>query len=129
GFMRPMALWVYSVNQRLPSGPAAMPAGVAPNGGQLDGVQMPLVISVTTPATVTCAILLPRSSVNHRLPSDHAVMKVGSAKSLMPKLYSVTTPSVVICATWLMPKLMLCSVNQRLPSGPAAIAKGRAPGV
>ncbi len=72
--------------------------------------------SVTTPTGVIRPIRLPRSSVNHRLPSGPAVMKKGSENAVMPVPNSVTTPAGVIFATRLMSKLRLRSVNHRLPS-------------
>ena len=59
-----------SVNQRLPSGPAAMPSGA------LLAV-VPVENSVTAPAGVIRPIWLPTSSVNQRLPSGPAAMPYG----------------------------------------------------
>ena len=51
--IRPILLPLYSVNQRLPSGPAAIPYGRLPAVGTGN--------SVTTPAVVIRPILLPTS--------------------------------------------------------------------
>jgi hypothetical protein len=56
-----------SVNQRAPSGPAAMPLGWLPSSGTGN--------SVTTPAVVIRPILLLSSSVNQRSPSGPAAMR------------------------------------------------------
>ena len=63
--IRPIWLPVFSVNQRLPSGPAVMPFG------PLLAV-MPVENSVTMPAGVIRPIRLPVYSVNQRLPSGPA---------------------------------------------------------
>src|SRR5439155_11753671 len=54
-----------------------------------------------------------------------AVIPAGPLSAVMPARYSVTTPAGVIFAT-LPPSN---SVNQRLPSGPAAISLGLLPAV
>ena len=87
--IRPILLAPFSVNQRLPSGPAVMP-------------KMPLLAvgienSVTTPAVVIRPIWLALSSVNQRLPSGPAAIPPGL---LTPVGIgnSVTTPAGVIRA-------------------------------
>ena len=65
----PILLPLYSVNQRLPSGPAVMPSG------ELEPVG--IVYSVNDPPVVTLPILLPLYSVNHSLPSGPCVMAYG----------------------------------------------------
>lgn len=69
-----------------------MPTGLAPNGGQIAGVQMPALNSVTLPVGVICATRLIASSVNHTFPSGPIAMKVGTADALMPKANSVMAP-------------------------------------
>src|SRR2546430_12340355 len=70
-------------------------------------------------------------SGNHRLPAGPVAMaggrRVGGVwlAALVPaggagRVYRVSTPRVVILAIWLAPGM----VNQRLPSGPAAISCG-----
>src|SRR5262245_29542475 len=107
GRRRPILLREKSVNQRLPSGLAAIPSGPGrPTGGSENFVM--------TPAGVIRPILSPLNSVNQRLPSGPAVMPVGEEN--VGRGNSVKTPAGVI-------RLILsCSVNQRLPSGPAAMA-------
>ena len=78
----------YSVNQRLPSGPAAIPAG------PLFGV-MPAENSVTTPAGVIRPIRFPLYSVNQRLPSGPAAIPAGPLPAVMPAENSVI---VTACA-------------------------------
>ena len=110
--MRPIWLPLDSVNQRLPSGPAAIPKG--------SPLAVGIANSVMTPAVVIRPILEEerpeRRSVNQRLPSGPTAiasiwaLAVGTANSVM-------TPAVVIRPI-LLP---LYSVNQRAPSGPAVI--------
>jgi hypothetical protein len=67
GVIRPILLPVASVNQRLPSGPAAIPFGLLPP-------EMPVENSVTAPLGVIRPILLELNSVNQRLPSGPAAI-------------------------------------------------------
>src|SRR2546425_8138075 len=69
--------------------------------------------SVTTPAGVICAILLPKNSVNQRLPSRPAVMAKGPLSLMRSEANSVITPAEVI-----RPMTPETSANQILPSGP-----------
>src|SRR5262249_38418381 len=62
----PILLPLDSANQRLPSGPAAIPLG------ELSAVGIPN--SLTLPVTVIRPMLFPSISVNQRLPSDAAVI-------------------------------------------------------
>src|SRR5579871_6106538 len=66
--MRPILLSLFSVNQRLPSGPAAISSGWL-LGGSAN--------SVTAPLGVMRPISLTPTSVNQRLPSGPAVMAPG----------------------------------------------------
>src|SRR5436309_1598017 len=66
GVIRPILPAVDSVNQRAPSGPAAMPPGLLLAVGTVN--------SVMTPAGVIRPILLPMVSVNQRFPSGPATM-------------------------------------------------------
>ena len=75
------------MNQRLPSGPAAMPPGALSAVG--------IGNSVTTPAVVIRPILLPSASVNQRLPSGPAAMPDGRLLAVGIG-NSVMTPAVVI---------------------------------
>src|SRR4030095_6398112 len=98
-----------SVNQRLPSGPAAIPIGLSVGREN----------SVMTPAGVIRPILLSRNAVTQRLPSVPVVISQapvwgGGMEN------SVMAPAVVIRPIWLAAN----SVNQRLPSGPAEIPHG-----
>src|SRR5216117_3911512 len=108
---RPMLFPPSSTNQRLPSGPAAMPKRgllVAVRGNS--SIWPPGVIRPTS---------FPVVSVNQRLPSGPTVMprgpplRVGIGNSVM-------TPRGVIRPILFPPS----SVNQRLPSGPAVMDLG-----
>src|SRR5438552_18587682 len=80
GLIPPIFLAPRSVNQRLPSGPATMPPGIAPTARGN---------SLIAPLGEMRPILFPASSVNHRFPSGPAVMLpgallvVGTANSTM----------------------------------------------
>src|SRR5437660_1682272 len=65
GVIRPILFTVYSVNQRLPSGPDAMSPDELPLGMRN---------SVTTPLGVSRPIVLALSSVNQRVPSGSEVI-------------------------------------------------------
>ena len=67
--MRPMLLPVNSVNQRFPSGPAAMPKGSRPATESGN--------SVMAPEGLIRPTLLPMYSANQRFPSDPVVMPSG----------------------------------------------------
>lgn len=71
-----------SVNQRLPSGPAAIPNGLLVLG---------TVYSVKTPAVVTLATLF-KNSANHRFPSGPDAMLSGTLA--VGAAYSVISPTV-----------------------------------
>src|ERR1700682_6518735 len=81
---------ILSVNQRLPSGPAAIPDGLA--------LAVGTGYSVTTPAVVTLATLLPRDWVSQRLPPRPAAMPAGKLL-VVGTGYSVMTPAGVTLAT------------------------------
>src|SRR5438093_233709 len=107
---RPMLFPPSSTNQRLPSGPAAMPKRgllVAVRGNS--SIWPPGVIRPTS---------FPVVSVNQRLPAGPAVMPAGPLS--MESENSVTSPAVVILP--ILPALF--SVNQRAPSGPDVIVAG-----
>ena len=70
-FMQPILLPSYSVNQRLPSGPATMLSGELPAVGTENSLINPLV--------EMRPILLARRSVNQRFPSGPTVMSHGWA--------------------------------------------------
>ena len=116
--IRPIWCVAPSVNQRLPSGPAAIPRGPLKAVG--------IVNSVTAPAVVIRPILLvlpPLNSTNQRLSSGP------NAKPKEPLIEgmgnSVMTPLGVTRA--ILPPLS--SANQTLPSGPATIPRGSLIGV
>ncbi len=111
--IRPILLALLSVNQRLPSDPAAMAFGP---------LAAPIENSVMTPAVVIRPILLPLLSVNQRFPSGPAAMPYGKLPAV--GIVNSVTPPVVVIRPILLPAL---SVNQRLPSGPAAIPMGLLP--
>ena len=87
--IRPRTLAVFSVNQRLPSGPATMSKGQRP--------AMPSENSEITPLVVIRPILLEPFSVNQRLPSGPRAMPQGMA-NLVGTANSVIEPPVVIRA-------------------------------
>jgi hypothetical protein len=97
--IRPIRAGAGSVNQRLPSGPAAMPFPLLPGN------------SVMAPAAVMRAIPT-LSPVNQRLPSAPPAMPLAPLAG-----NSVMTPAVVIRPI-LLPE---SSVNHRFPSAPAAM--------
>jgi hypothetical protein len=105
---RPMLL-ANSVNHMAPSGPAAIPNGMAPNVGTGN--------SVMTPEVVIRPIWSPAPSVNHELPSGPAVIPMTSSPVVGN---SVRTPEVLIRPILLAP----FSVNHRDPSVPAAMPQG-----
>ncbi len=117
GVMRPMRPgFAFSVNQRLPSGPAVMSVGwellVSPAAAPK---------TVATPAGVMRPIPPGSlSSVYQRLPSGPAAMLVGSL-SVTPVGNSVMTPAGVMRP---MRPGFDFSVNQRAPSGPAVMSVG-----
>ena len=74
---------------------------------------------MTTPAGVICAILLPKNSVNQRLPSRPAVMAKGPLSLMRSEANSVITPAEVI-----RPMTPETSANQILPSGPTVMPRG-----
>src|SRR5260370_26462586 len=84
---RPILEASCSTNQRLPSGPAAIPPGKLLAVGTEN--------SVTAPAVLIPPILLPFSSVNQRLPSGPAAIPFGLLLGVGTE-NSLTTPPVVI---------------------------------
>src|SRR3954470_16927972 len=75
--IRPMRLTPYSANQRLPSGPAAIPHGALL-------AEMPVENSVIWPLGVIRPTRLPLPSVNQRLPSGPAAIVYGPLLAVMP---------------------------------------------
>ena len=67
--IRPILLPAFSVNQRLPSGPAVICCGALAAVG--------MTYSVTTPLVVIWPMVLPLASVNQRLPLGPAVIPYG----------------------------------------------------
>src|SRR6516165_10680873 len=115
--MRPIWPAVFSVNHRLPSGPAVIPKGPLLAVGMGNSVMVPLV--------VMRPIWPMFWSVNHRWPSGPAVIPTGPLFCvLLPcpelTLNSVMVPLVVMRPIWPVSP----SVNQRLPSGPDVMKKG-----
>src|SRR5256885_787083 len=88
----PTLFTVPSVNQRFPSGPAAIPEG------KLSAVG--IAYSVKTPDVVTFPISFPPAllSVNQRFPSDPAAMLPGTLLAV-GREYSVKPPELVTLAT------------------------------
>src|SRR5215813_8410574 len=107
--IRPILLPSYSVNQRLPSGPAVIPLSWLASVRTSNSVSVPL--------GVIYPILLP--AVNQRLPSGPAVIPLSRLASV-GTANSVSVPLGVIRPI-LLPSY---SVNQRLPSGPPVIPDG-----
>src|SRR5262249_19243622 len=104
GTISPILLVPYSVNQRLPLDPVAIPRGWLPDAREN---------SVNEPPVVILPILFEAFSVNQRAPSGPVVIDCGPEFEV-GMLNSVTVPDVVI-----RPILLLVfSVNQTLPSGP-----------
>ncbi len=91
--IRPILPEPFSVNQRLPSGPAVIPQGRADAVGTAN--------SVIDPPGVIRAILSVPASVTQRLPSEPVVIRVGRLPAL--KLYVVIVPLGVIWPTTLVP--------------------------
>src|SRR5579871_2931586 len=120
GVRRPIAPVVLSVNQRLPSVPAAIPLGRPPGTGEGNsvtcppGVMRPIALPVQEPGAPS------KHSVNQRFLSGPTV--IPSAEPAVGIGNSVICPPGVI-----RPTLLLVSVNQRLPSGPAVILVGPLP--
>jgi hypothetical protein len=93
GVMRPILFPVNSVNQRLPSGPRAMPSGDPAYGNSVivpEGVMVPMCVN----------------SVNQRFPSGPVVI---ASRFELP-------------GRGVMVPMCVNSVNQRFPSGPVVIA-------
>src|ERR1700686_2674751 len=89
GVIRPTVEFSGSVNQRLPSGPAAIEVRLMSQIGGGSGN------SVTTPAGVIRPICPALDSVNQMFPSGPAAMKSGLLAGVGIE-NSVTTPRVVI---------------------------------
>ena len=100
-----------SVNQRLPSGPAAIPRGML--AGPIPGEN-----SVITPPGVMRPMRLPANSVNQRVPSGPAVIPSGCP--LAGNSFAVARTGAIRPI-----RLGASSVNQRPPSGPGVISAGR----
>src|SRR6266446_4575237 len=101
------------VNQRFPSGPAAIPKIPVP--GAVNSVMAPEVVHRPT---LTPGAPAPPSA-NQRFPSGPVVISTG------PELAVGTVNSVITPAVVHLPILfVLTSVNQRFPSGPDVIPVG-----
>src|SRR5258706_14523531 len=109
--MRPTLLTDFSVNQRLPSGPAVIPAGSAFGDG--------IGYSDTPPVGVTRPIaFVTPGSVNQRLPSAPAAMLNGRPAEGIPN-------SVIVPVGAMRPMAMAAgAATETLPSGPPAMAHG-----
>src|SRR6516165_6739359 len=101
--IRPTLLPASSVNQRLPSTPAAMPKGML--------LWVGMGYSVTAPAGVTRPTLLPANSVNQRLPSGPAVIPSGW---LLGVGIVDSAETNGLAGSTLTTRLLLAAVNQRL---------------
>src|SRR5947209_6088881 len=105
--------WPLSANHMFPSGPAVMPVAKAPKVMVANSVTIPA--GVIRPMRETLSP--PPLSVNHMFPSGPLAIPFGPEAGVMPLANSVITPAGVTRPI----RLALPSVNQRLPSGPAAI--------
>src|SRR5260221_2846211 len=113
-------LSVSSVNQRLPSDPAAMSFSWLIPVGRGNWVMVPLGLMGPILLPISSGVLVPNPlkfvSVNQRLPSGPAAMSFGWLLAVGTG-NSVMVPLGLMRPIWLPP----CSVNQRLLSGPAVI--------
>src|SRR5438045_1985418 len=101
----------------LPSGPAVMSVGWLAAVGTA--------YSVTVLAESMRAILLPLSSVNHRLPSAPFVMSVGALLAVMPVPVSViVSDSPYIGRLPILSLVAADSANRTAPHGPAVMPLG-----
>ena len=103
-----------SVNQRLPSGPAVIPSGLALAVGTANSV-MAWVVGLIIPILLRDALGEPEVAVGAR--RDPAGLGAGGrdvANSVMAWVVGLIIP--ILLAAY--------SVNQRLPSGPAVIPSG-----
>jgi hypothetical protein len=107
--MRPILLAEFSVNQRAPSDPTAMPIGPAFAVGMLNSLRMPDV--------VIRPMRSPAHSVNQSAPSGPATMRLGERSAGTG--YSVMVPVAVILPILLREPLL--STNHSAPSGPVVI--------
>ncbi len=121
--MRPISPEPASVNQRAPSGPAVMPAGVLPAPGTANSL-------VTTPAVVMRPIWSEPVWVNHRAPSGPAAMSFGAlpapgtTNSTIEAWMAASLPASGLMRPIRSP---VFSVNQRLLSGPTVMFSGPRP--
>ena len=109
--MRPILFFPFSVNHRCPSGPAAMPCGLAPGVG----IGNP----VNSPAGVMRPISFVRS-MNQTFPSEPQATSsgsVGASSGSSKSIWGGAGPPITNCAILASRN----SVNQRCPSGPDAI--------
>src|SRR5437868_355894 len=107
-----MLMLSFCVNQRLPSGPAAIDSGSAPGNEN----------SVMTPAGVIRPMRCASYSVNQRLPSDPVAMLVGEDGNVSIVNSSIAPAGVIRpILLWTGPDNGPRSTNQRLPSGPFVI--------
>src|SRR5437870_8525066 len=121
---RPSFPAVDSVNQRAPSAPTAIQAGLASGVGTE--------YSVMCPAVVIRPMAFARCSVNQRAPSGPATIGPGPLPGV-GVWKSSTAPCTVIRPTTSLDVPGVVweadpSVNQMLPSGPATNPKGSRPG-
>src|SRR5215470_12323358 len=121
GLIRPILLAPFSVNHRLPSGPAVMPAGLLASVGMGNSVIAPA--GVIRPMWLTPFVSAP-DSTNQRLLSGPLVMPCGRL-SVVGIEVSVIVPSVAMRPI-LLPKN---SVNHNAPSGPGVMLAGPLSGV
>src|SRR5436309_3278806 len=76
---------------------------------------MPALYSVTTPAGVTFATLLPSASVNQRLPSGPAAIPQAALPALLPVRYSVIVGAAAPAAVASSNAPSDTATNQRAP--------------
>jgi hypothetical protein len=87
--IRPILMAAFSVNHRVPSGPAVIPQGLLLGVGTEYSVMVPFVVTRLILLTLFCC------SANHRAPSGPAVMPFGRQFGVGIG-NSVMTPVVVI---------------------------------
>ena len=120
GSITPIALVVpLSVNQTLPSGPAAIPSGMLPAFRPT----LNSLITCVAGSIIPTALVVP-GSLNHMLPSGPIAIERTALPGFRPALNSVIVPPVVI-----RPTAPARSLNQRLPSEPATTCAGFAAGM
>ena len=115
----PIAPAPKSANQRLPSGPGAIPIGSLPMRRPALNSVIAWVLGLIRPIAAVVPV-----SVNQRLPSGPGAIPFGLVPALSPALNSVIVPAGVIRP---IASVVPALVNHRLPSGPGAIVSSWLP--